>query len=193
MKLKNIYIIAGANGSGKTTFAMKFLPEFVKCPNFINADLIAKGLAPFAPERAALKAAKLVLKQIKEFSRQGVDFGFETTLSGKSYYKILKRLKSYGYNLHLFFLWIPSPEIAIMRIKDRVATGGHNIPFEDVKRRFYRGIRNFFGFYNTIFDTWAFFDNSNVKPSLIAENINGVLKIMRKDLFAKIQKQGGIK
>ena len=175
MKSKNVYVIAGPNGSGKTTFAMKFLPEYVKCTNFINADLIAKGLAPFGPERVALKAGKLVLQEIQEYSNQGTDFGFETTLSGKSYYQVLKRLKSCGYRLHLFFLWLPSPELSIARIKDRVAEGGHNIPAEDVKRRFGRGITNFFSIYEDIFDTWMFFDNSGIRPALIAENINGVL------------------
>ena len=192
MKPKNIYVIAGPNGSGKTTFAMKFMPEYVKCPNFINADLIAKGLAPFGPERAALKAGKLVLQQIQEYSHTGIDFGFETTLSGRSYFRILKHLKDAGYRLHMFFLWIPSPELAIARIKDRVAGGGHNIPDEDVKRRFGRGLRNFFGFYDRIIDTWMFFDNSGIKPSLIAENIDGILKIVSKDLFYKIQKQGEV-
>lgn len=190
MKLKNVYVIAGPNGSGKTTFAMKFMPEYVKCTNFINADLIAKGLAPFDPERAALKAGKLVLQQIQDYSHQGADFGFETTLSGRSYYTTLKRLKDAGYHLHLFFLWIPSPELALARIKERVTGGGHNIPAEDVKRRFDRGLRNLFGFYDGIFDTWMLFDNSGIKPSLIAENINGVLKVIGKDLFVKIQKHG---
>jgi predicted ABC-type ATPase len=134
MKSKNIYVIAGPNGSGKTTFAMKFMPEYVKCTNFINADFIAKGLAPFGPERAALKAGKLVLQQMQEYSNQGADFGFETTLSGKSHYRTLKSLKDIGYRLHLFFLWIPSTELALARIKERVTGGGHNIPAEDVKR-----------------------------------------------------------
>lgn len=192
MKSKNVYVIAGPNGSGKTTFAMKFMPDYVKCTNFINADLIAKGLAPFGPERVALKAGKLVLQEIQEYSNQGADFGFETTLSGKSYYQVLKRLKSCGYKLHLFFLWLPSPELSIARIKGRVAEGGHNIPADDVRRRFERGISNFFGIYEKVFDTWMFFDNSGIQPALIAENTNGVLKISYKDLFAKIKKQGEI-
>ena len=104
----------------KTTFAKLFLPEYVNCPNFVNADLIAQGLAPFEPRAAAIKAGKLVLQQIHEYARRGFDFAFETTLSGKSYAKLLSELKSQGYSLHLFFLWIPSPELAIARIKDRV-------------------------------------------------------------------------
>lgn len=113
MKKKNLYIIAGPNGSGKTTFAKLFLPDYVNCPNFVNADLIAQGLAPFEPRAAAIKAGKLVLQQIDEYARRGMDFAFETTLSGKSYVNLLAELKSQGYSLHLFFLWIPSPDLSI--------------------------------------------------------------------------------
>lgn len=108
MKNKNAYIIAGPNGSGKTTFATKFLPEYVKCPHFVNADLIARGLSPFSPEHVAIKAGKLVLEQIRELVKKNMDFGFETTLSGKTYLKHFQSLKDNGYRLHLFFLWIPS-------------------------------------------------------------------------------------
>jgi len=100
MKNKNVYIIAGPNGSGKTTFAKKFLQDYVKCPNFVNADLIAQGLSPFSPRSAAIKAGKLVLSQIHEFAKTEVDFAFESTLAGKSYVNLLKELKSKGYKLH---------------------------------------------------------------------------------------------
>ena len=161
MKNKNIYVIAGPNGSGKTTFAMMFLPEYAKCPNFVNADLIAQGLAPFGPRAAAIKAGKLVLQQIREYAARGIDFSFETTLSGKSYVSLLTDLKAKGYSLHLFFLWIPTPELAIARIKERVAEGGHYVPAEDVRRRFVRGISNFSALYEPLFDSWMLFDNSN--------------------------------
>jgi predicted ABC-type ATPase len=134
----------------------------------------------------------LVLQEIQEYSNQGTDFGFETTLSGKSYYQVLKRLKSCGYKLHLFFLWLPSPELSIARIKGRVAEGGHNIPSDDVRRRFGRGIRNFFDIYEKVFDTWMVFDNSGIKPALIAESINGVLKVTNIDLFMTVKEQGEI-
>jgi len=187
MKNKNVYVIAGSNGSGKTTFARMFLPEYVKCPNFVNADLIALGLAPFEPSRAAIKAGKLVLQQIHEFAQRGLDFAFETTLSGKSYAKLLSALKSKGYALHLFFLWIPSPELAIARIKDRVAEGGHDVPAEDVRRRFIRGVNNFRS-YGALFDSWMLFDNSKVKPFLIAKKRNGHLEVVNEELFKIIQK-----
>ncbi|MCX5696818.1 MAG: zeta toxin family protein [Candidatus Omnitrophica bacterium] len=188
MKNKAVYIIAGPNGSGKTTFAKMFLPDYVKCPNFVNADLIAQGLAPFEPRAAAIKAGKLVLQQIHEYGNRGADFAFETTLSGKSYVSLLTGLKSKGYALHLFFLWIPSPELAIARIKDRVAEGGHNVPAEDVRRRFVRGISNFFSLYDTLFDSWMLFDNSKAKPILIAKRRNGHREVVNDDLFTIVQR-----
>jgi len=188
MSNKNVYIIAGPNGSGKTTFAKKFLPDYVNCPNFVNADMIAQGLAPFAPRAAAIRAGKLVLQQIDNFAGRGVDFAFETTLAGKSYVSLLKELKAKHYLLHLFFLWIPSPELAIARIKDRVTEGGHDVPDKDVRRRFSRGIYNFFNLYEALFDSWMLFDNSKVKPLLIARRRNGHRELINEELFKAIQK-----
>jgi predicted ABC-type ATPase len=183
MKTKNIYIIAGANGSGKTTFAKTFLPEYAQCQNFINADLIAQGLAPFDQRSVALKAGKLVLSQIDEFSIRGVDFAFETTLSGKAYASLLKILKNKGYKISLFFLWIPNPDMAIGRIRDRVKDGGHFVPDIDVRRRFSRGLDNFLKIYEPMLDAWMLFDNSRQEPVLIAKRNNGNKIICDKGLF----------
>jgi len=181
MKSKSVYIIAGPNGSGKTTFAKKFLPQYAKCLHFVNADLIAQGLSPFSPRIAAMKAGRLVLEQIRDMAGKDVDFAFETTLSGKAYIDFLKALKRKGYRLHLFFLWIPSPELALARIKGRVAEGGHDVPAEDVRRRFDRGIQNFFRFYRQLLDTWMFFDNAGDVPQLIAEEKDGEILIIDKN------------
>ncbi|MEA3489243.1 MAG: hypothetical protein U9R44_02735 [Candidatus Omnitrophota bacterium] len=107
MSKKNVYIIAGPNGSGKTTFAREFLPEYAKCPHFVNADLIAQGLSPFSPQQVAIKAGKLAIEQIKELVFKNVDFGFETTLSGKTYLKHFESLKQKDYRLHSFFSMDP--------------------------------------------------------------------------------------
>lgn len=187
MKSKNVYIIAGPNGAGKTTFATRFLPEYVKCPNFINADLIAQGLSPFKPRLVAIKSGKIVLQQIKEFSKRGVDFAFETTLSGKLYVNLFSELKKKDYTLHLFFLWIPNPDLAISRIKERVLEGGHNVPDSDVRRRFNRSISNFFNLYKPIVDLWMLFDNSKTKPVLIARRKNKNQEILNQGKFAIIK------
>jgi predicted ABC-type ATPase len=126
MVSKQLYIIAGPNGAGKTTFAREFLPRFAKCNEFVNADLIATGLAPFSPQNAAMQAGRLVLKRIHELAEKGRTFGFETTLAGRSYLSLLKRMRKLGYKLHLYFLWLPSVNLAIKRVEDRVKQGGHS-------------------------------------------------------------------
>jgi len=123
----NLYIVAGPNGAGKTTFAREFLPNYAECLEFVNADLIAGGLSPFYPERAAIRAGRLMLEQIRLLASQDRDFGFETTLSGKTYVRLLTNLKAQGYRIHLYFLWIKNVDIAIERIADRVRRGGHSV------------------------------------------------------------------
>lgn len=182
----NIYIIAGPNGAGKTTFATEFLPKYAQCKNFVNADLIARGLAPFNSKSVEITAGRILLKQIYELAQRREDFAFETTLSGKSYLPFLKRLKKEGYFIHLFFLWIPDVELALMRIKKRVANGGHNISTKDVRRRFHRSIQNLFKLYKPLLDSWMLFDNAGVPPRLIAKAQYDKLEIFDKDLFSKI-------
>jgi len=184
----NIYIIAGPNGAGKTTFAHKFLPQYVECLEFVNADLIAGGLSPFDPERAVTQAGRLMLEQIHSFGKRGLDFGFETTLSGKTYVKLLKDLKKKGYLIHLFFLWISNVKLALERIELRVRNGGNHIPEAIVLRRFDRSLPNFFRFYQPLADSWAIFDNSEDVPKMIAFEESGKLEILDPDLFDIILK-----
>jgi len=191
MKNRNVYIIAGPNGSGKTTFAVKFLPEYVRCPNFVNPDLIAQGLSPFSPGAAAIKAGKLVLEQIHQFANRAVDFAFESTLSGKLYVNLFRTLKEKGYKVHLFFLWIPNANLAISRIKSRVAQGGHNVPTQDVLHRFGRSIFNFFRLYQPLADSWMLFNNAGPNPVLIAEKKNGKIKIIDENSYNSIVKDIG--
>lgn len=180
---RNVYVIAGPNGAGKTTFAIEFLPRYAHCPNFVNADLIAQGLSPFSPDIVAIKAGKLLIEQIHKLADKDVDFAFETTLAGKGHAIFLRKLKEKGHTIHLFFLWIPSRELALARIKERVARGGHSVADEDVRRRFDRSIQNFFTLYKPLFDTWNLFDNSTATPRLIAKEEYGKLNIVDKDLF----------
>jgi predicted ABC-type ATPase len=180
----NLYIIAGPNGAGKTTFAKEFLPHYVKCLEFVNADLIASGLSPFSPERAAIRAGRLMLEQIHLLADRGIDFGFETTLSGKGYLRLLRDLKDRGYRISLFFLWVSNIDIALARIADRVRRGGHNVPESVVRRRFNKGLSNFFNLYRPLLDSWAIFDNSTSTPSLVAFEEFGKMKILESAVFA---------
>lgn len=164
---KKIIIIAGPNGAGKTTFARTFLPEEAQCPRFINADLIAAGLSPFAPEAAAIKAGRLMLEEIDEAVAHGESFAFETTLSGIGYRQRIRLWRRFGYHVSLFFLRLPDAEAAIDRVATRVRQGGHNIPEDVIRRRFAAGLRNFDTVYKAEVDAWALYDNSGEEPRLI--------------------------
>lgn len=179
----NVYIIAGPNGAGKTTFAREFLPHYADCRNFINADLIAQGISPLSPERAAFRAGKLVLNEIDYFRKRRTDFGFETTLSGTTYLRLMRELSNDGYQISVFFLWLPTPELALSRIRDRVAKGGHDIAEIDVRRRFERSIRNFLSRYRYVADTWFLFDNLITPPSEIARSHAGQLTIIQQAAY----------
>lgn len=184
---KNVYVIAGPNGAGKTTFAREFLPGYAHCPNFINADLIAQGVSPFAPERAAVRAGRLMLHQIRRFAQAGVDFGFETTLSGKTQVALWKRLQQQGYQIHLFFLWLESAALAEARVRTRVREGGHDVPPADLRRRYSRSIENFFRLYRATADFWMLIDNSQTPVEVAAKNEAFTL-IMDEEKYASIAK-----
>lgn len=166
---RKIIIIAGPNGAGKTTFAGEFLPNEAGCPNFVNADLIAAGLAPFAPDAAAFRAGRLMLAEIRNHVRLGESFAFETTLSGRHYTRLIPQWQSAGYRVKLFFLKLESPELAIARVRQRVWLGGHNVPKSVIQRRFAAGLRNLETLYKPIVDEWALYDNSGPTPLLLEE------------------------
>jgi len=172
MNKKKILIIAGPNGAGKTTFANEFLPNEAECPIFINADLIAAGLSPFQPEGALIRAGRLMLEEIKIHVRRGDSFAFETTLSGRTYLKMIREWRKQGYQIKLFFLSLKSHEEAIARIKARVAQGGHHIPNDVVRRRFVSGLNNFQKIYRFEVDFWHWYDNSDDIIKLIDEGKN---------------------
>ena len=185
------YLIAGPNGAGKTTFATEFLPDFVHCREFVNADLIAAGLSPFAPETQAIRAGRLVLTRIKELAGAGRDFGFETTLAGRGYVRLIGDLKRSGYQVILFFLWLPSAEMAAVRVANRVRQGGHDIPEAIIHRRFEAGLRNFFRLYIPAVDAWHLYDGSRLPPQRIASTADGAVDVHEAEAFQTIQARWG--
>ena len=157
---KNLYIISGCNGAGKTTASYTVLPEILDCREFVNADEIARGLSPFNPESVAIEAGRLMLQRIEDLLAKDETFSIETTLATKSYISLVRRAQSKGYIVRLLFFWLNSPELALQRIAERVAKGGHNIPEPIVRRRYVAGINNLFRLFMSEVDSWEIYDNS---------------------------------
>ena len=163
-KKQKILILAGPNGAGKTTFAREFLPKEAACPRFINVDLIAAGLSPFDPEKAAFQAGRLMVQEISTCVRRGESFAFETTLSGLRYARLIPQWRKKGYFVKLIFLKLPNPDMAIARVAGRVAQGGHGITKNVIRRRFVAGWRNFQQIYQPLVNGWILYDNASDRP-----------------------------
>lgn len=186
---KNLYIIAGCNGAGKTTASFTILPEILNCKEFVNADEIAKGLSPFQPEKVSFEAGRIMLKRINELLETNQTFAFETTLATKSYKSKIAKAKKENYNVTLLFFWLETVDLAIERVKTRVIEGGHNIETEVIKRRYNNGIKNLFEIYLEIADEVLIFDNSFGTPELIAEkSLDIEMKILSKTKFYNLKK-----
>ena len=162
-------IIAGPNGAGKTTFAREFLLRETGVIHFVNADLIAGGLSPFRPELAARQAGRLVLMELTRLAKARKDLAFESTLSGRTYLRLLTGWKTTGYQITIVFLSLTSPQLALQRIASRVRQGGHDIPRADVLRRFQRSWDNYHTLYRPLARTWSVYDNSGNAPKLLEE------------------------
>ena len=165
---KNLYIISGCNGAGKTTASYTVLPEVLHCKEFVNADEIARGLSPFNPESVAIEAGRLMLQRIEYLLVKDESFSIETTLATKSYINLVRRAQVKGYTVRLLFFWLNSPELALQRIAERVAKGGHNIPEPIVRRRYVAGICNLFRLFMSEVDSWEIYDNSEYPAVQIA-------------------------
>lgn len=185
---KNLYIISGCNGAGKTTASYTVLPEILDCKEFVNADEIARGLSPFNPESMAIEAGRLMLKRIEELLEKEETFSIETTLATKSYINLVRRAQAKGYTVSILFFWLRTPELAIQRVAERVQNGGHNIEKDVVKRRYIAGICNLFGLYMQEVDYWDIYDNSENPRKQIACGGKDSDTIIKEDLlFSKIQ------
>jgi predicted ABC-type ATPase len=184
--MPTIYIIAGPNGAGKTTASNTLLPEFFGVNQFVNADEIARGLSPFAPESVSVESARIMLGRIKALIKEGVSFGFETTLTTLAYKQYIKQSKDSGYTIKLLFLWLNSVQIAKERVRKRVAEGGHNIPGEIIERRYKKGIKNLTSFLALV-DDWIILDNSSGEYNEIAKKENNKEVIFNLALWQKLK------
>lgn len=188
MKEKNLYIIAGCNGAGKTTASFTILPEIINCKEFVNADEIAKGLSPFQPESVAFESGRIMLNRIDELLKENQSFAFETTLSTRSHKNKIKIAREKGYTITLLFFWLQNVELAKERVKIRVLEGGHHIEPDIIVRRYYKGIKNLFEIYIQIVDGLLIFDNSEGKHELLAvKTIDGQLNIINELKFGKLK------
>lgn len=184
------WIIAGPNGAGKTTFALEYLPGVAGCTHFINADLIAAGLSPLAPERELMAASRIFLREIDECIEAREDFAFETTLAGRTYLRLVARMRRDGWRVELIYLALPSVEMSKLRVAERVAHGGHNIPIADIERRFPRSLRHLLDDYSHCVDSCTCFMNGGESPVLVFEQRGNNRDIVHDDYYQLLVEEG---
>lgn len=185
---KDLYIIAGCNGAGKTTASFTILPDILNCKEFVNADEIAKGLSPFQPEKVSIEAGRIMLERINDLLNSQENFAFETTLATKSYRSKIFLARTKGYNVTLLFFWLRNVDLAIERVRTRVIEGGHHIETDVIRRRYKNGIKNLFEIYLPIADEIMIFDNSEGKHDLIAEKtIESEIEVLNKVKFNQLK------
>ena len=188
-----IVILAGPNGAGKTTSAKKLLQGVMGIDEFVNADVIAQGLSGFSPERVALTAGSIMLQRIQELASAGRSFAFETTLASRTFAPWLRECKHAGYRIDLVFLWLSSTDVAVERVAERVSRGGHDIPEETIRRRYQRGLSNFFSLYQPLADSWQMFDNGRQALRLVAfGGTDRPTKIKVRQTWSQVLKVAGI-
>ncbi|MBQ2344023.1 MAG: zeta toxin family protein [Prevotella sp.] len=180
---KNLYIISGCNGAGKTTASYTVLPEILNCKEFVNADEIARGLSPFNPESVAIEAGRLMLQRIDFLLEKDTSFSIETTLSTKSYINLVRRAQEKGFSVRILFFWLNSSELAIRRVAERVAKGGHNIPEPIIRRRYTAGLKNLFNLFMDQVDYWDIYDNSDYPRKQIACGGKNAKTIISEDIL----------
>jgi len=189
MTQPSVVVLGGPNGSGKSTAAVRFLHDTLSIIEFVNADEIARGLSPFNPSGVAVQAGRIMLERMEELAQHGESFAFETTLASRSFAPWIKRLQSKGYRFRLLYVWLRSPELNVIRVAQRVALGGHNIPEETIRRRYSRSVANLFELYLPIADSWEIVDNSGrVECQLVANREPGCEPtIVRPDAWAALK------
>ncbi len=186
--MPNIIVIAGPNGAGKSTAAPALLRDLLGIEDFVNADDIARGLSAFNPEGAAMEAGRLMLARLRELAAANRDFAFETTLASRTFAPWIAKLKEeQGYEFSLAYLWVPNPEFSVDRVARRVRLGGHHVPDGEVRRRYARGIRNFFELYRPMADAWQVFDNRQMARILAAEGTGAAETVYNHDIWRQMQ------
>ena len=180
--LPTIYVIAGCNGAGKTTFAKDFLPREVKCLRFLNADEIARGISPLLPSAGTLRAGRLLLSEIAAHLGRKETFALESTLSGKTYRNLFRHAAMAGYELELHYLWLSSPAQAIARVRERVQKGGHHVPATDIRRRFARSLDHLFADYLPLSTRWVIWDNSTMPAKRLASSDTDTIELARQQI-----------
>lgn len=169
MDEKNLYIICGCNGAGKTTASFTILPVVLECKEFVNSDEIAKGLSPFQPETVMIQAGKIMVRRVDQLLASGESLSVETTLATRTYLRLVEKAHSYGYKVSLLYFWLNSPQLAELRVAMRVLEGGHDVPKNVIRRRYSMGAKYLFELYMPIVDYWAIFDNSSLQHVLVAD------------------------
>jgi predicted ABC-type ATPase len=196
--MKRLMMIAGPNGAGKTTTANAFLSQQKDLyDDFLNADHIAQGLSPLHPESVNRQAGELMIKRFHDHLKLNVSFAFETTASGISYANHLKKAKENGYEINLMFLWLSSPDQAVKRVAQRVRQGGHNIPEDDIRRRYHRGLKNLLNLYLPLASTALILDNSSAESGtrkiIARKDLGFQLQVEDEEIWEKIQRSANVK
>lgn len=182
-----VIIFAGPNGAGKSTHADEILAA-LGIETFVNADYIARGLSGRNPETVAFEAGRIMLKRLRQLAAARYDFAFESTLSSRTFAPFLRRLVGDGYRVSIYYFSLATPQLAVQRVKLRVALGGHAIPSDVVRRRYTRSLHNFLTLYAPIASQWAVFDNSSPSTArLVATEADNQLTVKEETLWLKLQ------
>ncbi len=184
---KNLFIIAGCNGAGKTTASFTILPEALDCREFVNADEIARGLSPFQPEKVAFEAGRIMLHRIEELLTRGESFALETTLATKIYQQKIRAAQQQGYTVILLYFWLNNPELAQERVRTRVLEGGHSIAPDVIDRRYWLGIQRLFANYLLLVDEASIYDNSSGEPILLAQKLADGFHVKNETLYNQLR------
>ena len=186
--MPQLYVISGCNGAGKTTASYALLPEMLGCSQFVNSDEFAKSLSPFSPDAASIQASKLMLLKMNYLFRRNEDFAIETTLATRSLKRMIAKAREQGYSVTILYFWLNSPELAIERVRARVAAGGHNIPEPTIRRRYTAGLHYFFNVYRSMADRWILADNSKIPFKVVAEGQKDRLTIKDEETYGRIRR-----